>query len=502
VAAAVRRSSLLLLIVVEALALFVFENMRAVFTTLEKNERQAIVAASDLQAELHVLRTLQGQSRPGRAHYFDRIEPLSRAESGQSLRAGAEGLRLEIRKPLGKSSGLLFKKTIRSGQLDSFQGLKKVLALMILLLGLAIAASGIYLMVLLRKKSPEPAMSAGSPFQDYLVEMKNSQQELQELVASQRRSASANEELNKSIIHTVHLAVIYLSAGGKIEIFNPAAQELFGRSYVAARNRRLADALPDHPELTRFILANDKRNSAEIESGPFIFFVDVVPVGDGGRLALVRDVSAERKKERIRRHNDNLMMLGEMAASLAHEVRNSLGVVLGYSKVMSGEPEKTAKIVREIQFMSEMMESFLRFSKPVAKVGSKPTDIGQVIVAAAAAQDMPVQLPAAPLELKSDPLLLNAIFTNLALNAKQAGATRLCVEFATGAAPAVTIADDGPGITAASAEKIWLPFFSTRDKGTGMGLATVKKLVSALNGDIQLLNPGEAGARFKIIFYT
>ncbi len=524
--AAVRRSSLLLLIVVEALALFVFENMRAVFTTLEKNERQAIIAASELQADLFVLRTLQGQSRPGRAKYFDRVLPLARAESGQSIVAVGKELQLEIRKPLGDKSGLLFQKTIRSSQLESFQGLKKILAILVLLLGLAIVASGIYFMVLLRKKMPEPHLSAGSPFQDYLVEMNNSQQELQELVANQRRSASEKEELNKSIINTVHLGVIYLSAGGKIEIFNPAAQELFGRSFVAARNHRLADALPGHPELTRFILAGDTRNSAEIESGPFIFFVDVVPVGagrdgpvkagrdgpvgDGGRLALVRDVSAERKKERIRRHNDNLMMLGEMAASLAHEVRNSLGVILGYSKAMSGEPEKTAKIVREVQFMSEMMESFLRFSKPVAKVGSKPTDLGQVIAAAAAAQELLIELPAQTLELKSDPLLLNAIFTNLALNAKQAGAGRLRVEFAPGAAPtasprndvAVTIADDGPGITAASAEKIWLPFFSTRDKGTGMGLATVKKLVSALNGDIQLLNPGEPGAKFKITFYT
>jgi two-component system sensor histidine kinase PilS (NtrC family) len=334
--------------------------------------------------------------------------------------------------------------------------------------------------------------------------MKSSQQELQDLVVAQRRTASEQEELNKSIINTVHLGVIYLSSGSKIEIFNPAAQALFGRSFVAARNHLLADALPGHPELVRFILAGDKRKSAEIESGRFIFFVDVVPVGDGhqGRLVLVRDVSEERKKERIRRHNDNLMMLGEMAASLAHEVRNSLGVILGYSKAMSGEPEKTAKIVREVQFMSEMMESFLRFAKPVPRAGRKPTDLGAVIAAAAAAQEIAVEMPATALELNSDPLLLNVIFTNLALNARQAGAGNLTVEFTPGAAPAVTIGDDGPGIAAASAEKIWLPFFSTRDKGTGMGLATVKKLVSALGADIQLLNPGEPGAKFKITFYS
>jgi signal transduction histidine kinase len=510
VGAAVRRSSLLLLIVVEILVLFVFENMRALFSTLEKNERQAIVALGDAQADLYVLRTLQGQPRPGRAKYFDRVLPLSRPETGSRVIVDGRELRLEIRKPLGPASGLLFQKTIRSRQLDSFQGMKKVLSLLVLLLGLAIAACGIYLMVLLRRRQPEPNIGAGSPFQDYLVEMKNSQLELQDLVAAQRRAAGEKEELNKSIINTVHLGVIFLSAEGKIEIFNPAAQELFGRSFAAAKNHFLAEALSGHPALVRAILASDKRSSSEIESGAFIFFVDVVPVGagrdgpvgDGGRLVLVRDVSDERKRERVRRQNDNLMMLGEMAASLAHEVRNSLGVILGYSKAMSGESEKAAKIVREVQFMSAMMESFLRFAKPVEKVGRKPVDLGRAIAEAAGANELSIELPAQALELKSDPLLLNIVFGNLALNARQSGAKRLRVEFAPGASPAVIVADDGPGIAAANADRIWLPFFSTRDKGTGMGLATVKKLVSALGGDIQLLNPGEPGARFKIVFYS
>jgi signal transduction histidine kinase len=498
----VRRSSLFLLIIVEILALFVFENMRALFSTLERNERQAIAALGDAQADLHVLRTLQGQSRPGRAKYFDRILPLPRPETGSRVIGAGRELRLEIRKPLGPASGLLFQKAIRSRQLDSFQGMKKVLSLLVLLLGLAIAACGIYLVALLRRRQPEPNIGAGSPFQDYLVEMKSSQLELQDMVAAQRRAAGEKEELNKSIINTVHLGVIFLSAEGKIEIFNPAAQELFGRSYAAAKNHLLAEALPGHPALARAILAGDKRSSGEIESGASIFFVDVVPVGDGGRLALVRDVSDERKRERVRRQNDNLMMLGEMAASLAHEVRNSLGVILGYSKAMSGEAEKSAKIVREVQFMSAMMESFLRFAKPVAKVGRKPVDLGRAIAEAAAANELSCELPAQTLELKSDPLLLNIVFANLALNARQSGAGRLRVEFAPGASPAVIVADDGPGIAAANADRIWLPFFSTKDKGTGMGLATVKKLVSALGGDIQLLNPGEPGAMFKITFYT
>jgi len=514
----VRRSSLFLLLVIEILALFVFENMRALFTTLEKNEREAIIAHADLQAELHLLRALRDGQPPGRSKYFDRVTPLHRAEPDQRLVAADDGLRVEIRKPLANGRGLLFSRAVRSPQLRSFQGMKKVLSLMVLFLGLAIAASGIYFMVLLRRKKPEPAPGAGSPLQDYLVDLKSAQLELQDLVASQRRASSEQEQLNQSIISNARLGMIYLSPGGRVEIFNPAAQELFGRGFAAVKNLPLAEALPDHAELARFILAGDRKSSCEFDSGATILAVDVVPVGAGrdgpagagappdeamkGRLALVRDVSDERQRERVRRQNDNLIMLGEMAASLAHEVRNSLGVILGYSKAMSGEPEKTAKVVREVQFVTEMMESFLRFARPVEKIARKPVDPGPLIAAAAAAQDLAVELPAGRLELQSDPLLLHVVFTNLAMNARQAGAGSLRVEFASAAAPVIVLADDGQGIAAANADKIWLPFFSSRDKGTGMGLATVKKIVSALGADIQLLNPGEPGAKFKITFYS
>jgi signal transduction histidine kinase len=496
------KSSLVLLIVIQVLALFILENMHVLFTSLEKNEIANFIAFSDLQADLHVQRTLLHQSRPGRENYFDRVLPLPRPETGRQVIAVGKERQLEIKKPLGAASGLLFQKTIRSRQLDHFKTLKKILSNLVLFLGIFIAVSGVYLVVLLRKRPLEKSMGAGSPFQDYLVEMKKAQQELQDLVAAKSRSTSEKEELNQSIINTVHLGVIFLNSAGKIEIFNPAAQEMFGRSFASARNHRLEEALPEHPELARKILASEKKNSFEVDSGPFIFFVDVVPVGDGGRLALVRDVSAERKKEKIQRRNTELMMLGEMAAPLAHEIRNSLGVILGYGKALNGEPEKKRKIVREVQFMTEMMESFLRFARPVARISHRKTDLGPLITAAAVAQEIPVDLPVAGLELKGDPLLLNVVFSNLFLNAKQAGAKRLRVEFFPGAAPALTVADDGPGIIAANAEKIWLPFFSTRDKGTGMGLATVKKLVSATNGDIQLLNPGEPGAKFRIVFYT
>lgn len=504
-----RRSSLVLLLVVEALSLFLFENMRSLFASLEENERQAITAHAELQAELHLLRAGAGRQGdvPLRSDDFASIARLPRPESGKRLLQADGALRLEIRRPLG-DGGLLFVKEVDSPQLHSFQGMRKVLSLLVLVLGLALVVSGFTLVSQLRRRKPEEPAGAVAPLQDYLADLKNSQAELQEIVASERRSSSRQEELNRSILNIVPLGVIYLSANGRVELFNPAAQKLFGRSLAAVKNAPLSQALPGHDGLVAFILGAGRRRHAEFESGQAVLAVDVVPVGAGdagagaGRLALVRDVSEERLRERVRRQNENLIMLGEMAASLAHEVRNSLGVILGYTKGLGGEAEKKAKVVNEVQFMTDMMESFLRFARPVDKVARRPVEIGALLQAAAAAHGLAVDLPPGRLELASDPLLLNIIFSNLALNARQAGAARLTAAFAPGEAPSVLINDDGAGIPAANAEKIWLPFFSSRDKGTGMGLATVKKLAGALGADIRLENPGEPGARFRITFYT
>lgn len=510
-----RRSSLVLLLVVEALSLFLFENMRSLFASLEANERQAITSHAELQAELHLLRA--GAGLPGRdpaeiplrSAYFDSITRLQRPESGKRLTEADGALRLEISRPSG-DRGLLFVKEVDSPQLHSFQGMRKVLSLLVLVLGLALVVSGFTLVSLLRRRKPEEPAGAVAPLQDYLADLKNSQAELQEIVASERRSSCRQEELNRSILNIVPLGVIYLSAGGRVELFNPAAQKLFGRSLAAVKNLPLSQALPGHDGLAAFILGAGSRSHAEFESGQVVLAVDVVPVGtgnegpdaDAGRLALVRDVSEERLRERVRRQNENLIMLGEMAAALAHEVRNSLGVILGYTKGLGGEAEKKSKVVGEVQFMTDMMESFLRFARPVDKVARQPVEIGALLQAAAAAHGLAVDLPPGRLELASDPLLLNVIFSNLALNARQAGAARLTAAFVPGEAPALRIGDDGPGIPVANAEKIWLPFFSSRDKGTGMGLATVKKLAGALGADIRLENPGEPGASFKLTFYN
>jgi signal transduction histidine kinase len=497
-----KKSVIVLVIVVQVIALFIFDNMLALFKTLEARESAAIVASGEAQAELYVLKARQRLPLPDPAALFDQVLPAGPGPDSKRILSSGDGQQLLLTRRVDDGRSLLFKKTIRSAQLEAFRSLTKIMTGLTVALGIFILACGLYLIAQLRKKGAPPQGEAISPLQDYLLEIKNSEQELKTQVAAQSLSSTKFGELNKSIINTIQLAVIFTDAAGKIEIFNPAAQKYFGRSFASAKNNLLSGVLGPYPELLAFIEGAGKKASAEIESQGRIFLTDVVPVAQSGLLAVVRDVSGERKREKIQRLNANLMMLGEMAAALAHEIRNSLGVVLGYSKAIKAEPAKTAKINREIHFLSAMMESFLQFARPVDKIKRATVSLGPLISASAAAHGLDVRLPEKDLRIQSDPLLLNIIFANLALNASQAGATRLDVQFASGENDTITLGDDGPGIAAVVREKVWLPFFSTRDKGTGMGLATVKKLVSALNGDIQLLDDGKPGARFRIVFYN
>ncbi|MBN2399481.1 MAG: hypothetical protein JXI33_03985 [Candidatus Aminicenantes bacterium] len=496
-----KKSFIILILVIQIGALFIFENMYSLFKNLERSETTAIIADSDLRAELVVMKTRLSLPLTDQAVYFDQILPAQPGANSRQFEPSGKNQVLLLKKQIDSGRSLLFKKTIVSTQLEIFRSLIKILSGVTIALGIFIFACGLYLVFLLRKKSPLQNAESISPLQDYLLEIKNSELELKNQVAEQNLASLKIAALNKSIINTIHLAVIFTDVNGKIEIFNPAAQKYFGHSFAAAKNNRLNEVLLDQPELLAFINAAQKKSSQEIESSGRIFFTDVVPIAADGRLIVIRDVSKERKKEKIQRLNANLMMLGEMAASLAHEIRNSLGVMLGYSKAIRAEPDKTAKISREIHFLSAMMESFLQFARPVEKIKRVETALGPLITAGAAAHNLAVDLPEKDLLIQSDPLLLNVIFSNLALNANQAGAKHLQATYSHAENTVITIGDDGPGIAPAMREKIWLPFFSGRDKGTGMGLATVKKLVSALNGDIQLLE-SKSGALFRIVFYS
>jgi len=391
--------------------------------------------------------------------------------------------------------------------MQNIQKIRKIFSSLTIVTGLLIIGTGFYLAFLIKKTGLKPEFKAFKtipPLQDYLLQLKGSETQLKDIVEKQKEHVTEKEELNKSIINNINAAVIFLNQTGRINIFNAVAEQLFSQSFANARNNELDKILSKFPEIIEFVNANeDTRTSGEVVSNDRIFFIDVNPLGDIGQLLIIRDVTEEKKKEEIERKNSNFVMLGEMAAFLAHEVRNSLGVIYGYTKTIKAvkEKTKTQKVNKEINFLTAMMESFLNFSRPVTVDKTEEIDLVSILKKISAETGIELDIDQEKVTLESDPALIRSIFSNLLLNSKEAGADRVEVEVKKDKELEILFKDNGKGIDGEIKEKIWFPFFTAKKKGTGMGLAIIRKIISTLNGEISLTETGPGGTTFKIIFY-
>lgn len=481
--------------------LFLFENILALMKEVEKNLRQDLLQQSQKTAEL-LMPEIKAKGTKAASSYFDSLE----YESGKGPaiqvigRSGYETICVRI--AVSDQKTLLFCKKMHSPALNTVTRLKEIIHWINIAFAFLLLISAIYLLVtLFRKKKDVKEERLLSPLQEYLLELKDSQKELESFLQEQNISSQKREDLNKSIINNLHLALVFLDRTGKVELFNPAAQRIFGCSYSAAVNSSLKDICKNFPGIQNWIESDKKKGSQEIECGERFFFIDRIPVAEHGTLILLREITEEKKRDRIQRVNSSLILLGEMTAALAHEIKNSLGVMLGYTKMLEAESENTGKIINEIHYLTQMMENFLQFARPVQVQNLQECDLKEIIGELSETQEIEVRFTSPPPSIKSDPVLLHSILANLILNSRQAGATLLNISFKGGSPLYIYLEDNGSGINESIRSKIWLPFFSTKEKGTGMGLPIVKKLVNSLNGEIQFLENAEQKTIFELTFY-
>ena len=203
-------------------------------------------------------------------------------------------------------------------------------------------------------------------------------------------------------------------------------------------------------------------------------------------------------------------MLGEMTAFLTHEVRNSLGAIYGYTKSIGTEirkfgkeglGRKVSKVNHEIEFLSRMMESFLSFSRPVRVEKKEKINLKDMIRKIGRENKVKVKLQQRDIFFHSDPVLINSIFSNLIINAREAKAGQIHIVFKDDPHLEIFFMDNGKGMEPNISEKIWYPLFTTKENGTGMGLALVRKIIHSLRGDIQLVKSTPKGTTFKITFF-
>jgi len=245
---------------------------------------------------------------------------------------------------------------------------------------------------------------------------------------------------------------------------------------------------------------------AEVQAGGVAALLAVLAV------LSVRQVRAARRALALER----LAALGEMAAVLAHEIRNPLGAIKGLAQVLderapvtSPDRELTETIVRETVRLERLVADLLAYARPrpperravnLAALARQAADL-MAGEAGAAGVRIVVETPAQSAVAWGDAGQVAQLLTNLLLNAVQAmpggGTVRVTVG-AEGPAVRVTVADEGPGIPPQDAARLFEPFYTTRPKGTGLGLAICRRIAQAHGGGITLESHGGRGARLRV----
>jgi signal transduction histidine kinase len=226
------------------------------------------------------------------------------------------------------------------------------------------------------------------------------------------------------------------------------------------------------------------------------------------------------EKNRMLERKNRLAALGEMAAGLAHEIRNPLGGIQLYASLLAGDlkdrPDSltiVGKISAGVKRLESLVGQVLQFSRET-RISPAPCDLPELLAqaieyAAPTLQKHNVRcVTQGPTELSVtvDPLLIGQVILNLVLNAAEAmetgGVVTVSCSPPAGSPPAkqfvLSVQDTGPGIAPDLLDKIFNPFFTTRDNGTGLGLAIVHRVIEAHDGSITAANADGGGAKFEI----
>jgi len=336
----------------------------------------------------------------------------------------------------------------------------------------------------------------------------------------------ASEARWRSVIESAVDGIVAIDSRGRIESFNPAAQRLFGytEAELVGRNVNVLMPAPHHDEhdgyLTRYLTTGEQHiigigrevTGLRRDGSTFPLHLSVGEMlvnGERKFTGILHDLSSRIQIEERLREQTALARLGEMAAVIAHEVKNPLAGVRGAIQVIGGRLPKGGKdsaiiseIVGRIDALNELMKDLLLFARPPQP---RPTlvDLAGLVETTAdllgldpALHGVAVRVHGEAPPVYADAELLKIVFLNLLVNGAQAmqglGSIRVTLQV-DAALSRVTFRDSGPGIPADVLAQIFTPFFTTKARGTGLGLATARRLVEAHAGTIAIACPPDGG---------
>lgn len=322
-----------------------------------------------------------------------------------------------------------------------------------------------------------------------------------------RRQYQEKEALSErlsSLLDALPAGVVLLDAAARVAAVNPAALALFGETVVGAHWGDVAQAYLV-PTLTvgEWMLGETRLSVAE----------SLLPSA-GGKILLIHDITAAHRMKTELERNQRLAAMGEMAASLAHQLRTPLATALLYTSNL-GQPgvadearaRFSEKATAQLRRLERLIQDVLLFARGES-IGRDVIPAGDLLLEAAQTVEplmrehglvfSTVDDCAGAILVGGRKALFGAI-VNLLENAMQAtpqGGEITLAGSRHGDLLRLSVRDSGPGITAAMQARIFEPFFTTKGQGTGLGLAIALGVARAHGGGIELISEQGAGAEF------
>lgn len=329
--------------------------------------------------------------------------------------------------------------------------------------------------------------------------------------------------LNDNIVRSLSSGLLTIDQDGRVLFANPTAQELLGlrgelfgidsESLLAGLRAHLDDSGGFRNRFELGVRRADDGREIDLalttsalldEQARFL-----------GHVVHFQDVTELRKMERIVRRNERLTAIGELAASVAHEIRNPLAAISGCAELLEGEVhgdenERLLRVIRrETSRMANIVTELLDYTRPRALVRSEG-DLRRNLEELAesfradrnnAEIELILALPKQPVVASLDAAQLGQVLWNLVRNGVQAmdGKGRLELGLASSAGEVrLSVRDHGHGIPPEQLDRIFEPFYSTKQSGSGIGLALVHRIVEAHGGQIEVHSSVGDGTQFLL----
>ncbi|MBS1717872.1 MAG: GAF domain-containing protein [Armatimonadetes bacterium] len=328
----------------------------------------------------------------------------------------------------------------------------------------------------------------------------------------------ANNEIRRAqsmlqeVIQCLGVAVIVVDSDLEVVQANPEAMRLLGAMATKPQSEAfhgLMDHVKEH--LAKCIGSHGIRSRYADETTDRQWSVVCAPMGGGGATAAIEEVTSHVHTLRELSRMNRLAEIGQMTAAIAHEIRNPLTSIRSAASLLRSSPDQ-AEVISEIieeetTKLNGLCDEFLEFARPMV-LRLQEVDLAE-ICSRLVHRQMPhfkqakvglsLEIKAKEPKIYGDSVKIEQVILNLLLNALQAckegDRVHLRVD-----ENSVTIEDTGAGMDEEQQQRLFTPFFTTKAKGTGLGLCNVRKIVDAHGGAISVRSAPGNGAAFEVSF--